>query len=467
MLNESNLHGYQRDGHSHQMSHPFSGLFLDMGLGKTVTTLTTVNKLIYEQLEVEKVLVIAPKRVAEEVWAQECAEWAHLNHLKTSLISGTAAQRKAALMVSADIYLLGRDNVVWLVNQYGGSSVPFDMLVIDESSSFKSYSSQRFKALKRVRTSFKRITILTATPSPNGLIDLWPQIYLLDAGERLERTITAYRTKYFSPGQTNGHVVYNYNLKKASDKAIHDKIGDICISMKAEDYLESEGCTVVDMKLEFDQTTKAKYEEFEKNKVLEFIDSMEDDEFIMAANAAALSNKLSQFTNGAVYDDDKDYKVVHDIKLDALEELIEAANGAPVLVAYEFRSDMERIKERLKKYKPVDIKDKSRNVVQDWNKGKISVLLMHPASGGHGLNLQKGGHHIIWFGVNWSLELYMQLNGRLDRQGQKHHVTIHRIVVKGTTDDDKIKALSSKRRTQDSLRDAIKLRIDRYKKLRD
>ncbi len=460
-MNESNLHHYQNNAVDHLMDTPNCGLMLDMGLGKTVATLTAINRLIYEELEIRTVLIIAPKRVAENVWSSECEKWEHLQHLRISKIIGNPLERKAALRVKAELYLISRDNVDWLCGQFGRSMLPFDMLVIDESSSFKSPKSLRFKALRRVQPSFGRVVLLTGTPAPNGLIDLWSQIYLLDRGERLGKTIGAYRERYFSPGQRNGAIIYNYKLKKASDDEIHDQIKDICMSMKAEDYIDMPDKIDNVISLKLPDAIRRQYEDFEREQVLEL---MVGD--ISAVNAAALSNKLLQFANGAVYDEDRNVHEAHQVKLDAVEEIIENANGNPVLVAWTYRHDLHRMLVRLKKYKPVQLK--TEQDINDWNAGKIQVMLMHPASGGHGLNLQSGGNVIVWFGQTWSLELYQQLNARLHRQGQESkQVIIHHLVTEGTLDEDVMRSLKNKNNKQEGLMQAIKSKIAKYGKERD
>jgi SNF2 family DNA or RNA helicase len=462
IMNESNLHIYQNKAVNHILANPMSGLMLDMGLGKTVSTLTATNKLLYEELEISNALVIAPKRVAENVWSTEVEKWDHLKHLRISKIIGNEPSRKRALHAKADIYIISRDNIAWLCGLYGGQMLPFDMLIIDESSSFKSPKSLRFKSLKRVQPSFQRVVILTGTPAPNGLIDLWPQIYLLDRGERLGKTLTVFRDRYFSPNQRNGHIVYNYKPKKESEGEIHNKISDICMSMKAKDYLDMPDLIDNKIELVLPEKVKKEYDKFEMQQVLEL---MEQQEEIIAINAAALSNKLLQFANGAVYDEDKDIHEMHKVKLEAVEEIIESANGKPVLIAWTFRHDLARLSAYLSKYKPVHLK--SEQHIKDWNAGKIQVLLMHPASGGHGLNLQSGGNIIVWFGQTWSLELYQQLNARLYRQGQKsNQVIIHHLISKGTLDEDVIKSLKNKNNKQEGLLEAIKAKIDKYARYR-
>ena len=478
MLTESNLHNYQKACVEHIITHPFCGVFLDMGLGKTVSTLTAINYLMNDYCEINSVLVIAPKRVAESVWQEEAEKWAHLRHLRFSKIIGTQKQRIAAIMeTKADVYIISRDNVAWLCALYGGSKLPFDMVVVDELSSFKSYKSVRFKALRGARPYLKRLVGLTGTPAPNGLIDLWPQIYLMDRGDRLEKTISRYREKYFRPGQTNGHVVYSYNLMSDSEQLIHKRIEDICISMKADDYLEMPLRTDNYITLRMPDDIKKQYDDFEKNKILDLLNTVETTEEededgnvklvqkpveVNAVNAAALSNKLLQFANGAVYDEDKNVFPIHNIKLDALKEIVENSNGQSILVAWTYQFDKNRILEYLKSYKPRELK--TNKDIEDWNAGRIQVMLAHPASAGHGLNLQAGGNIIVWFGQTWSLELYQQFNARLYRQGQQKGVIIHHLIMKGTHDEDVIQALKAKNKKQNALMDSIKAKIDKYKK---
>lgn len=462
MLTKNNLHNYQKACVEHIIEHPYCGLFLDLGLGKTVTALTAIEALMFDYCEVDSALIIAPKRVAESVWQEEAQNWEHLRHLTFSKIIGTQKQRQEAIRTKADIYIISRDNIAWLSALYGGGKLPFDMVVIDELSSFKSYKSERFKAMRSARLYIKRLVGLTGTPAPNSLIDLWSQIYLMDRGDRLEKTITRYREKYFRPGRTNGNVVYSYDLMSDSEFLIHKKIEDICISMKAEDYLEMPFRTDNYIKLKMPENIRKQYEDFEKNKVLELLSSADEETTINVINAAALSNKLLQFANGAIYDEERNVYPIHDIKLEALKEIIDDANGQPVLVAWTYQFDRDRIKEYLKAYKPRELK--TNKDIEDWNAGKVQVMLAHPASAGHGLNLQAGGHIIIWFGQTWSLELYQQFNGRLYRQGQQSHVVINHLILQGTHDEDVIKALKSKDQKQNSLMNSIKAKIDKYKK---
>lgn len=459
-MDRNNLHPYQEHAVQHVLDKTHCALFLEMGLGKTVSTLTAINELIYSELAVSRVLVLGPKRVVESVWAEECGKWEHLKHLRVSKVIGPVRQRKAALAVNADIYLLSRDNVAWLCGLYGGSRLPFDMLVIDELSSFKAPASQRFKALRNVQTCFRRVVGLTGTPAPNGLLDLWSQIFLLDRGERLGRYVTKFRETYFTPAKRNGAIVYKYAPRADTEKLIYGKISDICMSMRAEDYLELPGRTVNHIKLVLPPDILQRYNDFEREQVFQLFADQPLEEAISAVNAAALAGKLLQFANGAIYDAAKVWHAVHDIKLQALSEIVEAAGGKPVLVAWTFRHDRERIAEHLKAYNPVDLKGDKE--VRAWNAGEVEVLLMHPASGGHGLNLQAGGHIIVWFGQTWSLELEQQLNARLDRQGQRNHVIIHKLIVADTLDEDVVAAQGLKASTQEGLMQAVRARIGRH-----
>lgn len=459
-MNEQDLHEYQLTAIDHILDHNHCGLFLDMGLGKTVSALTAIKRLMFEEIEIMNVLVIAPKRVAENVWDAECSKWEHLRGLKLVKIAGKEKERKQALSKKADIYLIGRDNIAWLCAQYGGRSLPFDMVVIDESSSFKNPRSVRFKAMRKVQASFKRVVILTGTPAPNGLLDLWSQIYLLDRGERLEKFLTRYRDEYFTPAKRNGHTVFTYALRSGAEEKIHSKISDICMSMRVKDYLELPERIENIIEVTLPPKIMQKYNDFEREQVLELFSEDLFGKQIPAVNAAALSNKLLQFANGAVYDENKNFHKMHDLKIEALKEVMENANGNPVLVAWTYRSDMMRILEGLKEYNPRQLKD-SKDIEQ-WNAGELPLLMMHPASGGHGLNLQTGGHLIVWFGQSWSLELDQQFNARLDRQGQKKSVVVNRIVAKGTMDEDVIKAIKGKEHTQEALMNAVKSRINKY-----
>ena len=450
-------HDYQGYSIDFILENPYCGLFLDMGLGKTAITLTAIDLLKYDRLEIDKVLLIAPLRVAENTWHTEIDKWEHLQHLKISKVLGSAANRKRALRAEADIYAINRENVPWLI-AYLGSYMPFDMVVIDELSSFKNPGSQRFKALRMVRPFVRRVLGLTGTPAPNGLIDLWSQIYLLDMGERLGKTLTGYRQKYFTPGQRNGHVVYNYDLQPSSEGLIRDKIGDICVSMQAKDYLELPERIDNFIPVVFDEELEKRYIDFERQSVIRFLDAEE----ISAVNAAALTNKLLQFANGCLYDEERNIRNIHNLKIDALEEILDTANGKPVLVFYSFKHDLVAINEHLKQYKPRKL-EKAKDV-QDWNNGKIQLFLAHPASAGHGLNLQAGGNIIVWYGLTWSLELYQQANARLHRQGQTQSVIVNHLVAKGTMDEDVIQSLSRKELGQEALLQSIKARIEKHRR---
>lgn len=447
-----NPHDYQEYARNWIIDKESSGIFLDMGLGKTVITLTAIIDLIYDYFEIAKVLVIAPLRVAQTTWEDEIKKWDHLKDLRISKILGTEMERTAALYKSADIYVINRENVAWLVEKLG-ASWPFDMVVIDELSSFKSSKAKRFKSLRKVRPLIKKIVGLTGTPAPNGLIDLWSQIYLLDGGKRLGRTLTGYREKYFLPDKRNQMVVFSWKLKEGAKEAIYEKLSDICVSMKAEDYLKLPDRIDNIIPVELSGDAKKQYEVLEKELVL----SIEDSD-VLASSAAVLANKLLQMANGAVYDEYGEVKPIHDEKLKALDELIEASNGKPVLVFYNYQHDKDRI---IKQFKPRLLE--SDKDIRDWNNGEVKILLAHPASAGHGLNLQDGGCTIVWFGLTWSLELYQQANARLWRQGQKETVVIHHIIAKNTIDERVMKALEEKDVSQAALIEAVKARIKKYK----
>lgn len=450
-------HSYQRYNINRILANPNIALWLDMGLGKTAITLTAINDLKYNRFAVNKVLVIAPKKVAQGTWTNEAKKWDHLQLLRFSIVLGSKQKRIRALNTPADVYIINRDNVVWLVDYYR-NSWPFDMVVLDESSSFKNHQSKRFKALKQIRPHIKRQVQLTGTPSPNGLMDVWAQIFLLDGGERLGKRITGFRERYFEPDQRNRDRVFSYAPKDGADKKIHELIGDIVVSMKAEDYIELPAVTYNTVPVILDPKAKKDYEKLEKEMLLEV-----DESEITATSAAVLGGKLLQLCNGAVYDEDRNVVDIHNNKMEAFLELIEALNGQPVLVFYSFQHDRERIKEALAKTN-LRIRDlKTAQDEADWNKRKIDVLLAHPASAGYGLNLQEGGNHIIWFGLNWSLELYEQANARLARQGQKEKVFIHRLIVQGGMDENVEDALKGKAATQESLLSALKARIEKVK----
>jgi SNF2 family DNA or RNA helicase len=428
-----------------------------MGLGKTVTTLTAIDNLFFLG-EVNKVLVIAPLRVAEDTLTTEVAKWEHLSHLRISKVLGNPKQRINSMNKKADIYVTNRENVEWLVKNYF-NNWPFDMVVIDELSSFKSSKAIRFRSLKKVRPHFKRIVGLTGTPAPNSLIDLWPQIYLLDGGKRLGKTITGFKDQYFNPGRRNGYTVFDWKLKEGAEDAIHEKIGDICISMMVKDYLNIPERVDNIININLSKDAIEKYKQLERDLVLKL---GEDD--ITASNAAVLTNKLLQMSNGAIYSEDKSVIEIHEEKLKALLEIIEAANGKPVLVFYSFKHDFDRIMSFLKSKKLKAIGLNESNDIKKWNNGEIPILLIHPASAGHGLNLQYGGNIIVWFGLTWSLELYQQANARLHRQGQKESVIVHHLVSKGTVDEDVMRALVNKEINQNMLLEAVKARIKKYYK---
>lgn len=444
-------HNYQRFATAYIEENPVSAIFLDMGLGKTVLTLTALADLLFDSFEAHRVLVIAPLRVARDTWPEELAKWEHLSHLQFSVAVGTESERRAALTKPADIYVINRENVQWLIEQ---SELPFDFdtVVIDELSSFKNHQSKRFRALMKVRPKIKRIVGLTGTPSSNGLMDLWAEFRLLDMGKRLSRFIGQYRTEYFQPDKRNGQVIFTYKPLPDAEKRIYEKISDITISMKSVDHLQMPELITAEYPVRMSDPERDRYDEMKRDLVLQLPDGE-----ITAANAAALSNKLCQMANGAVYNDTGGVQYIHDRKLDALEDLIEAANGKPLLVAYWFKHDLVRIAERLQaRHIPFSKLDTSESIAR-WNRGELPVALIHPASAGHGLNLQSGGNAIIWFGLTWSLELYQQTNARLWRQGQTSEtVVIHHIIAKDTIDERVIKTLSEKDRTQTALIDAVK-----------
>lgn len=447
-------HEYQQFCEDFLIDKPAAGLLLDMGLGKTVITLTTVARWMYDRFEINKVLVVAPLRVAEDTWTKESAKWDHLQGLRVVRVLGTEAQRIRALQTDADIYCINRENIPWLVKYYG-ARWPFDGVVLDELSSFKNASSKRFKAMRKVRPLIKRIVGLTGTPSPNGLIDLWAQIYLLDQGERLGRTLTEYRNRYFNPGRRNGYVVYDWVPKPGAEDEIYSKISDICVSMKACDYIKLPERVDVVHTVKLDDAARAAYAEMEKEAVLE----LGPDAVVDAGTAAVVSNKLLQIANGAVYDEDGRVHPIHHAKLDALEDVIEAINGRPVLVFYSFRHDLERIMRRFPQAKKLE----GAAEIDAWNRGEVPILLAHPAGAGHGLNLQAGGNHIVWFGLPWSLELYQQANARIHRQGVKgERVTITHLVAEGTIDEDVMRVLARRATRQDALLEAVKARIKKY-----
>lgn len=444
-------YAYQQKAIQHILDHPAAGLFLDMGLGKTVCTLTAIDQLMYERFEVGKVLVIATLRVARDTWTQEQKKWDHLKDLRISQILGTKEERLAGLKKDADIYVINRENVVWLTETLNGKW-PFDMIVIDELSSFKSTRAKRFRALRKVRPLASRVVGLTGTPASNGYMDLWPEIYLLDRGERLGKTISGYREQYFRPGRRNGYLVYDWDLRKGADKKIMKRIEDICISMKSEDYLELPEMLIRDVRVTLPEKSMELYQKMEREQVLQL-----DGEEVSAFQAATVMGKLLQMANGAVYDDAGEPKKIHDEKLTALLDILEAAQGQPVLCFYSYRHDLDRIRKACKAYEPRTLE--TSQDIEDWNNGKIRLLLAHPASAGHGLNLQAGGHIIVWFGLPWSLELYQQANARLHRQGQTERVIVHRIIASGTVDEIVKKKLEKKGMTQEELLRALRARV--------
>lgn len=437
-------HDYQKYAIEYIKSHPITALFLDMGLGKTVTTLTAIRDLMYDAFEVKRVLVVAPLRVARDTWPDELRKWNHLKELTCSVVVGTVAERRRALQQDADIYIVNCENLAWL---YENSRLDFDMVVLDELSSFKNHQSKRFRAMKAMRPKVKRIVGLTGTPTGNGLMDLWAEFRILDMGERLGRYISQYRNLYFKPDKRNGMVVYSYKPLPGAEEAIYHQISDITMSMKATDYLEMPELVSVAKEVRLSETEKKRYDELKKSLVLELPGGE-----VTSANAASLTLKLSQMANGAIYTDDKNVVNIHDRKLEALEDLVESANGKSVLVAYWFKHDKDRIRERMEARELKEPQD-----FADWNAGKIPVALIHPASAGHGLNLQKGGSILIWFGLTWSLELYQQTNARLWRQGQADKtVIIQHIVAKDTIDERILNVLKHKDGTQAALIDAVK-----------
>ena len=443
-----NPHSYQEYAIKFIESHPISALFLDMGLGKTSITLSAINNLLFDSFEIHKVLTICPLRVARNTWCDEIKKWDHLRNIKYAIVVGTEKERISALNEKADIYIINRENVDWLVNK-SGYEFDFDMIVIDELSSFKNHQSKRFKSLMKIRPKVKRIVGLTGTPSSNGLMDLFAEFKVLDLGERLGYFIGQYRNTYFKPDKTNGAIVYSYKPLPNAEDSIYEKISDITVSMKASEYLKMPELVISNYQVEMSDNEKKQYDEMKKNLICEIKDGE-----ITVSNAGSLSNKLSQFANGAVYDDEQNIVEIHSRKLDALEDIIESMNGKPLLVAYWYKHDLQRIKKRF------DVREiKTSKDIADWNKGKIPVALIHPASAGHGLNLQQGGSTLVWFGLTWSLELYQQTNGRLYRQGQKNTVVIQHIVTKGSIDEQILKALERKNKTQEDLIEAVKANL--------
>lgn len=441
-------HNYQNYAKDFILAHKVSALFLDCGLGKTITTLTAINELMYDSFEISKVLIIAPLRVAQSTWKEEIEKWDHLNLLRYSIAVGDEKERIRALKQNSDIYIINRENVDWLVTK-SEIDFNFDMLIIDELSSFKSHTSKRFKSLLKIRPYFERVVGLTGTPSSNGLMDLWAEFRVLDLGERLGRYITHYRNEYFLPDKRNGAVIFSYKPQPNAEERIYRRLADMTISMKSTEYLKMPELILNDIEINLDEEDQIKYKKFKKEMVM----TIQEKE-IDAINAASLSNKLIQLANGSIYDEDKKFYEVHNKKLDKLEEIIESANGKPVLVAYWFKADKERIEKR---FKVREIK--TADDIKQWNMGMINLALIHPASAGHGLNLQSGGSTLVWFSLTWSLELYQQTNARLYRQGQKDTVVIHHLITKNTIDEDIMKSLKRKDKTQEALMRAVKARI--------
>ena len=448
-------HDYQKRAIDFIESHPAAGLFLDMGLGKTVITLTAINDLMYDRFEIQKVLVVAPLRVAEDTWSRESEKWDHLKHLRISKILGDKQARIEALQQDADVYVINRENVAWLIDnpEHYGKRWPFDMVVIDELSSFKSSTAQRFKKLRKVRPCFDRIVGLTGTPAANGLMDLWAEIYLLDRGERLGTSISSYRTNYFRPGWSNGYVVYKWQPRREAMQEITDRISDITVSMKASDYLQLPDRIDNTISVTLYREAMDAYQKMERESLLQL-----GEDQIVALDAAAVMAKLLQLANGFVYDADHKALRIHNAKLEALQEILEAADG-PVLVFYSFQADRDELQASIPGARV--LKDEAD--IKAWNEGKIQVLLAHPASVGYGLNLQDGGHIIVWYGLTWSLELYQQANARLHRQGQQKAVLIYHLIARGTADEEVLKKLEEKDTTQKALIEVLKDRKRHYK----
>jgi SNF2 family DNA or RNA helicase len=461
-MDESNLHNYQRAAIKHIINHPYCGLFLEMGLGKTVSTLTAISYLIYCFGEVRHVLIVAPLRVAQSTWSDEIAVWDQLSGITYSKVLGTAKNRDKALRKDVDLYIINRENIPWLVSKYSHLFARhfFDMLVLDELSSFKSSNTSRWKALRMIRPFVDRVVGLTGTPAPNSFCDLWSEVYLLDQGERLFPTIGKFRKEY-AYNASHSSQYEDYKVNEKNEQIISDRIADICISMKSDDYLELPDIMYQNKELVMDDGQRKQYKDFEKESVLNLIEQVGDSTTIPATSAAALSNKLLQYCNGAIYDENHDVHEIHNLKLDALEDIVEAANGNPVLVFYSYRHDINRIKRRFKGFRVRQILEPQD--IKDWNDGKIDIALTHPAGAGHGLNLQRGGHIVVWFGMTWSLELYQQANARLHRQGQKYPVTVVHLICKGTIEERVLSALGNKERSQDALMDEVKYLMEEYR----
>lgn len=448
-------HDYQKHCISRIINTDRAGLFLDMGLGKTVTVLTAIKELKYGRFEVNKVLVVAPKKVAEGTWSREKDKWEHTKMLRVSKVLGAEPKRIKALNTMADIYVTNRENVVWLVDYYR-NSWPFDMVVLDESSSFKNHKAKRFKALAGISGRIKRLVELTGTPSPNGLADLWAQVFLLDGGERLGKSYSQFRERYFDPGARGNGIIYNYRPKEGTEGSILEKISDICTSMKAEDYLQLPDMVCNEVVVELDAKARKKYQELEREMVLSIPEETEE---ISVTSAAALGNKLLQLANGAVYGEDRSVHCIHNCKMEAFMELVEGLQGKSVLVFYTYQHDKSRLLEALGKTALAVRELKTPADEDDWNAGEINVLLAHPASSAYGLNLQQGGNHVIWFGLTWNYEQYTQANKRLHRQGQTEKTIIHHLVCAGTRDEDVMEALRRKEGVQDFVMESLKARI--------
>ena len=451
-------HQYQEYAIQRILETPYIALLLEMGLGKTVSTLTAIDLLLHDRFDAGKVLVIAPLRVAEDTWSREILKWDHLRHLRIAKVLGSVDQRRKALRSDADVYVINRENVEWLVTEYG-TKWPFETVVIDELSSFKSPQAKRFRALRRVRPMMKRVVGLTGTPAPNSLMDLWAPMYLLDQGERLGKTITGFRDRYFLPGKRDRHIVYEWREKQEAQTRIYDAIRDIAVSMKAEDWLQLPEKIERTYAVRMSDKSKAMYKKLERDLLLEYADAD-----VIATTAAVLSNKLLQMASGAVYDEDRGVKIIHDAKLDALEDVFEAANGKPVMVFYNFRHSLERIQKRFPQARILRKGKDGVEDISDWNNDEIPLLLLHPKSAGHGLNLQESScRTVVWFDQIWSLEEDQQANARVYRQGQKHNIVVIRLVAEGTMDEDAVAALERKAAGQEELMQAVKARIAKLK----
>ncbi|MFB0845750.1 SNF2-related protein [Paenibacillus oleatilyticus] len=453
-------HIYQKFATERILDTQFIALLLEMGLGKTVSTLTAIDLLLNDYFESNRVLVIGPKRVVQDTWFREARKWSHLNHLEREmvLLEGAPEQRRKLLKSNASIFLIGRELTEWLVSEYG-NRWPFDTVVIDELSSFKNSNSKRFRALRRVRPMMKRVIGLTGTPAPNSLMDLWPQIYLLDQGERLGKTITGFRDRYFNPGARSGHVVYEWKQKKEAEQRIYETIADIAVSMKAEDWLELPERIDRIVPVRLSQEARELYKKLERDLLLEYVDAD-----VVANTAAVLSNKLRQMASGAVYDEDRGVKEIHKAKLDALEDIIEAAQGKPVMVFYDFKHSFERIQQRFPQARTLRKGQDGNEDIRAWNNDEIPLLLLHPKSAGHGLNLQESScQTIVWYDQIWSLEEDQQANARVHRQGQTRRIVVMRLVAEGTMDEETVDALERKATGQNELMEAVKARIQKVK----